>query len=144
MHWRRKSLQHKLSKISASYSLHLDRPPHCYLLEHLSYSCLPSPCLVVVKNRRLTVGSDKSKWDLFFLPSGRVYQQHKPAVHFFLKILFTFSFMRDRERSRLHAGSLTWDSISDRGIHSRITPQAEGGTKPLSHQGCLQSYIFYA
>ena len=33
---------------------------------------------------------------------------------------------RDRGRSRLHVGSLTWDSI---------TPWTEGGTKPLSHPG---------
>ena len=37
-----------------------------------------------------------------------------------------------RGRSRLHAGSLMWDSIQV----SRITPWVEGGTKPLSHQGC--------
>ena len=51
--------------------------------------------------------------------------------------------MRDREkerggdtgrgRSRLPAGSPMWDSIRDPGI----TPQAEGGAKPLGHQGCL-------
>ena len=37
-----------------------------------------------------------------------------------------------RGRSRLHAGSPTWDSISD----PRIRPWAEGGAKPLSHRGC--------
>ena len=37
-----------------------------------------------------------------------------------------------RGRSRLHAGSLTWDPIQV----SRIRPPAEGDTKPLSHLGC--------
>ena len=37
-----------------------------------------------------------------------------------------------RGRSRPHAGSSTWDSISD----PRIRPWAEGGAKPLSHPGC--------
>ena len=36
-----------------------------------------------------------------------------------------------RGRSRLHAGSLMWDSILD----SRITPWAKRGTKPPSHPG---------
>ena len=38
-----------------------------------------------------------------------------------------------RERSRLHAGSPTWDSIQ--GL-SRIMPWAAGGAKLLSHWGC--------
>ena len=38
---------------------------------------------------------------------------------------------KGRGRSRLHAGSLTWDSIPV----SRIRPWAEGGAKPLSHGG---------
>ena len=37
-----------------------------------------------------------------------------------------------RGRSRLHAGSLTWNSIPG----PRITPWAEGGAKLLSHPGC--------
>ena len=37
-----------------------------------------------------------------------------------------------RGRSRLYAGSLTWDSTQG----SRITPWAEGSAKPLSHPGC--------
>ena len=37
-----------------------------------------------------------------------------------------------RGRSRLHAGCPMWT----RSRISRITPWAEGGTKPLSHPGC--------
>ena len=37
-----------------------------------------------------------------------------------------------RGRSRLHAGSLTWDSI----LGTRIMPWAESGAKLLSHPGC--------
>ena len=40
-------------------------------------------------------------------------------------------------RSRLYAGSPTWES----GI-SRITPWAEGGAKPLGHRGRPDDYIF--
>ena len=39
----------------------------------------------------------------------------------------------DRGRSKLHAGSLTWDSIPDLQDHT----QAEGHTKPLSHRAAL-------
>ena len=56
--------------------------------------------------------------------------------------------MRDRERergrdtgrgrSRLHAGSPTWDSIPV----SRIRPWAEGSPKPLSHPGCPKRTVF--
>ena len=37
-----------------------------------------------------------------------------------------------RGRSRLHAGSPTWDSIP--GLQD--PPRAEGGAKPLSHRDC--------
>ena len=37
-----------------------------------------------------------------------------------------------RGRSRLHAGSLTWDSIP--GLQDQAL--AEGSAKPLSHSGC--------
>ena len=57
-------------------------------------------------------------------------------------------FMRDTERkrgrdtgrgrSRLHAESLTWDSIQ--GL--QITPWAAGGAKPLHHQGCPNLPIY--
>ncbi|CAD7677563.1 unnamed protein product [Nyctereutes procyonoides] len=59
---------------------------------------------------------------------------------FVLRILFIHERHRKRGRdtgrgrSRLHAGSLTWDLIP--GV-SRITPWAEGGAKPLSHPGCF-------
>ena len=43
-----------------------------------------------------------------------------------------------RGRSRLHAGSLTWDSSQI----FRITPWAEGGAKLLSHLGCRRSGQF--
>ena len=39
---------------------------------------------------------------------------------------------KGRERNRLHAGSLTWDSI----WVSKIMLRAEGSAKPLGHQGC--------
>ena len=42
-----------------------------------------------------------------------------------------------RGRSRLHAGSLMWDS----GV-SRIRPWAEGSAKPLSHLGCSGTLKF--
>ena len=50
---------------------------------------------------------------------------------------------RDRQtqaegRSRLHAGSLMWDSID-----IRITPWAEGGAKPLSHPGIPATLFRY-
>ena len=41
-----------------------------------------------------------------------------------------------RGRSRLHAGSPTWDSPRV----SRITPWAEDSAKPLSHTGCPQVF----
>ena len=58
----------------------------------------------------------------------------------FFKKIFIYSWERQRERgrdtgrrrSRLHAGSPTWDSI----LISRIMHRAEGSTKPLSHPGC--------
>ena len=56
--------------------------------------------------------------------------------------------MRDRERergrdagrgrSRLHAGSPTWDSIP--GLQDQAW--AEGGAKPLSHPDCPSSMFF--
>ena len=42
-----------------------------------------------------------------------------------------------RGRSRLHVGSLTWDSI--RGLQDQA--QAEGGVKLVSHPGCPRSQI---
>ena len=81
---------------------------------------------------------------------------------FFLNA-FIYLFMRDRQRerererkrerergrdtgrgrSRLHAGSLTWDSIQG----PQITPWVAGGAKPLWHRGCpalvfLRFYLF--
>ena len=61
-------------------------------------------------------------------------------VFYFLKMLFIHERHRERERgkdtgrgrSRLHAGSLMWDSI----LVSRIIPQAAGSAKPLRHGGC--------
>ena len=76
-------------------------------------------------------------------------QENKVPVYLgrnFFKKRFYLFIHRDTERgrdtgrgrSRLHAGSLTWDSIP--GV--QITPQAEGGAKPLGHQGCPRVNIF--
>ena len=43
-----------------------------------------------------------------------------------------------RGRSRLHAGSLTWDSILGLQDHA----WAEGGAKPLSHRSCPYSSFY--
>ena len=69
-------LQQKLSRVSASYSLPVNKPPHGHSPEHLCYSCSSPhhPCLVVVRTRRLIVGCDKIQRDSLFLPSGRVQQ----------------------------------------------------------------------
>ena len=45
----------------------------------------------------------------------------------------------DRERSRLHSGSLMWDSILDPG--SRPEPKADA--QPLSHPGILFWFNIY-
>ena len=64
----------------------------------------------------------------------------------FLKNILFYLFMTDthrergrdtdRERSRLHAGSPTWDWIRV----SRITPWAEGGAKPLATRSLGQFF----
>ena len=78
---------------------------------------------------------------LFVLFFRRV--DFKTLLFFFFKILFIYSESergRDtgRGRSRLHVGSLTWDSIPR---FSRIMPWTEGGAKPLSHLGCLKTLL---
>ena len=45
-----------------------------------------------------------------------------------------------RGRSRLHAGSPTWDSILGLQGHT----WAAGGAKPLTHQGCPKYFFFKA
>ena len=62
----------------------------------------------------------------------------------FLKILFIYSWEREREaetQAERKAGSMleAWYGTLSR--VSRITPWAEGGTKPLSHPSCLK-YFF--
>ena len=44
-----------------------------------------------------------------------------------------------RGRSRLHAGSPTWDSIP--GLHDRYGPGPKAGAEPLSHPGIPVNYV---
>ena len=66
---------------------------------------------------------------------------HALSLSLFLKILFIYSWETQKEReaetqaegevgSMQTAWSGTWSWVP------RITPRAEGGTKPLSHPGC--------
>ena len=81
---------------------------------------------------QMIIGGGKTEWEV-------MREEDKPwETLFFFKILFILERHTERSRdasrgrSRLHAGSLTWDSIRV----SRIIPWAEGGAKPLSHLGC--------
>ena len=64
--------------------------------------------------------------------------------HFiFFNILFIYSWEKEREREREaetqaegEAGSIQGAQHGTPSRVSRITPWAEGGAKPLSHQGC--------
>ena len=71
------------------------------------------------------------------------------SLSFFFKD-FIYLFMRDREREGRQAetqeegeaGSMQGDRRGTRSQVSRIRPWTEGGTKPLSHQGCPVLGIF--
>ena len=63
---------------------------------------------------------------------------------FYLKILFIHERHRDRERQRHRqrgeTGPMQGAQHGTLSRVSRVTPWAEGGAKPLSHQGCPRLY----
>ena len=64
------------------------------------------------------------------------------SSHFFFLRFYLFIHEREREReaetqTEGEAGSMQGTRCGTRSWLSRITPWAEGSTKPLSHLGCL-------
>ena len=70
-----------------------------------------------------------------------------PEIPFFLFLRF-YLFIHERHTEREaetqaegEAGSMQGTPRGTQSCVSRIRPQAEGGAKPLSHQGCPTSYL---